>query len=329
MNLRKMKKKVSFLFLLLLLPFNVLAHSGYLIPGGENIGIELRSKGVLIVGTYKVEGTSPSEEAGLKLGDIITKVDGNNVSNVSEMATRIDASVLNEQVKITYLRNNAEKETNLKLYKNVDVYKTGLYVKDSVMGVGTLTFIDPETKKFGALGHEIIEKNTGTILEIKNGKIFTTDVTGIEASSDGNPGEKNARFNQSEVTGEVKKNTTEGLFGIYTDILPDKKQYKVADKKDIKEGEATIFTVLKGNEIKEYKINITKIIDLNKENKNFMFEITDKELLDKTGGIIQGMSGSPIIQGDYIIGAVTHVVVDNPAKGYGIFIKSMLIEAEK
>ena len=328
MSIKKLRKKTIFFILSLLIPFNIFAHSEFLIPGGENIGIELKSKGVLIVGTYKIDGNSPSDEAGLKLGDIITNVNGNVVNNIDEMASNIENSETKEEVKITYLRNNSKKETNLKLYKNENIYKTGLYVKDSIMGVGTLTFIDPNTKKFGALGHEIIEKNTGTILDIKDGKIFTSDVTGIEASTDGIPGEKNARFNQNEVTGIVKENTTEGLFGDYTDIIPEKKQYKVASNKNIKTGEASIFTVLNGNEIKEYKINITRINDLNKKNKNFVFEITDKELLDKTGGIVQGMSGSPIIQGNYIIGAVTHVVVDNPSKGYGIFIKNMLEQAE-
>lgn len=328
MFFKKLKKTASFLLLSLMIPSSVLAYSDYIIPGGENIGIELHSKGVLIVGTYKIGEASPSAESGLKVGDAITKVGGTSVATIDEMVEKMDVRDADDTVTITYMRNDLEKETKLKLYKSGDVYKTGLYVKDSIMGVGTLTYIDPETKSFGALGHEIIEKNTGKVLEIKDGKIFHSDVTGVEASTDGSPGEKNAKFNTTEVTGIIDENTTQGIFGKYTDAMPNKKKYKVAQPSEVKVGDATLLTVTNGAEIKEYKIHIDKINDLNKKNKNFVFEITDKELLEKTGGIVQGMSGSPIIQGDNIVGAVTHVVVDNPAKGYGIFITNMLKEAE-
>lgn len=328
MFFKKVKKRISFLLLILSMPCTALAYSDYLLPGGENIGIELNAKGVLIVGTYKVGSYTPSEEAGLQIGDIITKIEDENVANIEQMVQKIDTSSSKGNVKVTYLRNDALKETNLKLYKDNNVYKTGLYVKDRIIGVGTLTFIDPNTKKFGALGHEITEKTTGQILEIKDGKIFNTDVTGIDASTNGNPGEKNASFEREEVKGIVDENTTQGIFGNYTDSLPDKKKYKVASLKDIKEGKASILTVTSGKEISEYEVMITQIHTDSKKNKNFVFEITDQNLLDKTGGIVQGMSGSPIIQGDYIIGAVTHVVVDNPTKGYGIFIGNMLKEAE-
>ena len=210
----------------------------------------------------------------------------------------------------------------------MDVYKTGLYVKDSVTGIGTLTFIDPETQKFGALGHEIEEQTTGKIFEIKDGKIFETTVTGIIPSTDGSPGEKKAEYDPENVEGNVDENTTQGIFGTYTDNIQNRKTYKVAKPKEVKTGDAKILTVLDDDNIKEYSIKISEINDLKSKNKNFIFEITDSELKDKTGGIIQGMSGSPIIQGDYIIGAVTHVVVDNPLKGYGIFITNMLEEAE-
>ncbi len=328
MFFKKCKKTISFLLLLLVIPSGVLAYSDYIIPGGENIGIELHSKGVLIVGTYKIGDASPSTESGLKVGDTIIKVNENSVSTIQEMVNQIENRGMSDTVKLTYIRNDLEKETSLKLYKSGDVYKTGLYVKDNIMGVGTLTYIDPNTKSFGALGHEIIEKNTGKILEIKDGKIFRSDVTGVEESRDGSPGEKNAKFNTTEVTGVIDENTTQGIFGKYTDTIPEKKKYKVAKPSEVQTGEAKILTVTSGTQIEEYTIRIEKINDVSKKNKNFVFEITDKTLLQKTGGIVQGMSGSPIIQGDYIVGAVTHVVVDNPAKGYGIFITNMLEEAE-
>ncbi len=322
------KTIIMLLFTFIIIPTNAFAYSDQLIPGGENIGISLNSKGILIVGTYEVNNESPASDAGLKTGDTIIKVNDNKVNNIEEMASKIN-NATDSSIKITYMRNKSEKNTNLKLYKDENnVYKTGLYVKDSVTGIGTLTFIDPETKKFGALGHEIQEQTTGKVLEIKDGKIFDSNVTGVIPSSDGNPGEKKAEYNANEVKGLVNENTTQGIFGDYTRQLPDKKTYKVATNDDIKLGEAKIQTVLSGNEIKEFKIKITKINKEKQKNKNFIFEITDKNLLDKTNGIIQGMSGSPIIQGDYIIGAVTHVVVNNPHKGYGIFITNMLEEAE-
>jgi len=234
-----------------------------------------------------------------------------------------------DNINVTYRRGNKENTTNLKII-NTDnnVYKTGLYVKDNITGVGTLTFIDPNTKLFGALGHEIIEKNTGQKLEIINGKIYSSTVTGVTRSDIGKPGEKNAKYDNTKIFGNVFENTSRGIFGNYTDKIPNKKLYQVAKDEEIKTGEATIFTVINGEEVEEFKINILKINKESNLSKNILFEVTDKTLLKTTGGIIQGMSGSPIIQDDKIIGAVTHVVVDDPSKGYGIFITKMLKEAE-
>ena len=227
------------------------------------------------------------------------------------------------------MRGTKESTTNLKLSKTEDnVYKTGLYVKDSITGVGTLTFIDPNTKLFGALGHEIIEKNTGQRLEIKDGKIYGSSVTGITRSDIGKPGEKNAKYDSSKVFGTVSENTSSGIFGKYTTDIPDKKLFAVAKEENVKTGKASILTVIDGNTIESFDINILRINNNGNSTKNILFEIIDEKLLKDTGGIVQGMSGSPIIQDDYIIGAVTHVVVDDPSKGYGIFITKMLEEAE-
>ncbi len=323
------KTCITLLLSFFIIPINALAYSEQIIVGGENIGITLNSTGILIVGVYDVNNSSPASDAGLKSGDMITTVNKEKVNNIEEMAQKINDSSKNS-VSVGYLRDGKKETTTLKLYKDENnVYKTGLYVKDSVTGIGTLTFIDPETKLFGALGHEIQEQTTGKLLEIKDGKIFDSTVTDVVPSSDGTPGEKKAKYDANKTVGDVATNTTQGIFGTYTSELPNKDTYKVAKPSQIKTGKAKILTVLNGSEIKEYEINITKINEGKQKNKNFVFEITDKELLDKTNGIIQGMSGSPIIQGEYVIGAVTHVVVDNPHKGYGIFITNMLEEAEK
>lgn len=323
MFFKKIKKPLSILLLtIFIIPINIFAYSDYIIPGGENIGIEVKTNGVLVVGVYEIDGKFPATDSGLKIGDIITKIDNKNISSISELSSLLNKT----ELPISYMRNNKEYNTTLKLVNVNGEYKTGLYVKDTITGVGTLSYIDPNTRLYGALGHEIIESSTGVMLETNNGSIFESTVLNIERSENGNPGSKIADLKLENKKGTIFENTTKGIFGKYTSNLPNKKQYKVATPNEIKTGPAIIYTVLNGNEIKEYSINIIKI---NKnDTKNILFEITDKELLNKTGGIIQGMSGSPIIQGENIIGAVTHVVVDNPSKGYGIFITKMLEEAE-
>ena len=327
------KKTLKNIFLLLLtnifIPLQVFAYSDYIIAGGENIGIELNSKGIIIVGTYEVDGHNPAKEANLKTGDKIVSINNNIINTIDEMINTINNLSIDKPLNITYKRGHEEKNTNLNLIKDKDnVFKTGLYVKDSINGVGTLTFIDPKTKLYGALGHEIIEKTTGQKLEIKDGKIYSSTVTSITPSNEGNPGEKNARYDTNNIFGNIKENSTSGIFGNYSSNLPQKKLYKVAKPNEIKIGTANILTVTKGNEIKEYKINIIKTNENENKQKNILFEITDPELLKISGGIVQGMSGSPIIQNNNIIGAVTHVVVDDCTKGYGIFITNMLEEAE-
>lgn len=324
------KKIIITLLLMFIIPINAIAYSDKIIAGGENIGITLNFEGVLIVGSYNVNGENLAKKANLKNGDIIIKINNNQINSIDEMAEQINEVAKNNlPIKITFVRNNEEKNTTLNLTKDENgIYKTGLYVKDSISGIGTLTFIDPITKNFGALGHEIEEQSTGKLLEIKDGKIFESKVTGIIPSTDGSPGEKKAEYNPNKIEGTVKENTTQGVFGKYERDISNRKTYKVAKKDDVKTGEAKILTVLNDNDIKEYNIKIIQINNTESKNKNFIFEITDKVLKDKTNGIIQGMSGSPIIQGDYIVGAVTHVVVDNPLKGYGIFITNMLEEAE-
>ena len=176
--------------------------------------------------------------------------------------------------------------------------------------------------------HEILESNTNNIIEIKQGEIFENKITSITRSYDGTPGSKNSFFNFDNVYGSIYKNTKVGIYGTYTDSLPLKDTLKVASKDDIKIGEAYISTVINNKDVYNYKINITDI-DENSDVKNITFDIIDEDLLDKTGGIIQGMSGSPIIQNNMIIGAVTHVKIDNVKSGYGIFITTMLEEGEK
>lgn len=321
-------KKIKLIFIsimLLTMPINALAYSDYIYASGKSIGINIKLKGIMVVGLYEVNGVSPGVIAKINLGDRIIKVNNNEVNSIKEMSDAISKSNNKDSVEITYLRNNKEYKTNLKLINDNGIYKTGLYVKDTISGVGTLTYIDPGTMMYGALGHEIIDKNTKTIVDIDDGKIFKSSVTGITKSTNGNPGSKNALYYNDVVYGNINKNTHSGIFGNFSANTDNLKLYKVSNPVL---GDAKILTVIDSDTIKEYSINITKINEF-KETKNILFDITDTELLNKTGGIVQGMSGSPIIQGDNIVGSVTHVVVDNPEKGYGIYITNMLTEAEK
>jgi len=322
-----MKKfiKTTIIMLSLLAPINVFAYSDYIIPGGENVGIEVKYNGVLVIGFYKIDGEYNKND--IEVGDYITHVENTEINSVDELVNNIEKFQNAGKVKLKIKRNNKEKDIVFNLSVKDNVYKTGLYIKDSISGIGTLTYIDPETKIYGALGHEIIESSTNKQVEVRTGYIYESKVSSIDRSTNGSPGTKNAKFYYNNKYGDINKNTTYGIYGNY-DIASTKEPMKVAEPDEIKTGEAKILTVTNESDIKEYKINITKI-DKNSKIKNIYFEITDKELLDKTGGIVQGMSGSPIIQDDKIIGAVTHVVVENVKKGYGIFITTMLTEGER
>lgn len=317
---------IIWLFIVIIIPINVLAYSNFIIPGGENVGIEVSSKGILIVGFYEVDGKNIARDSGFLIGDRIIKVNDKEVNSIDEMVEVVKNDKDN-LVRYTIIRDNEEINIDSKKYKENDIYKTGIYVKDTIEGIGTLTFIDPETLKFGALGHEIIEKSTSKKFEIKDGKIFNSTVTSISRSEDGKAGEKNARYDKTKVYGNILENTTSGIFGNYTDTLPNIETIEVGTEKDIHTGDAKIRTVINNNEIKEFNINIIKL-NPNSDTKNILFEITDEDLLKETGGVVQGMSGSPILQDDKIVGAVTHVIVNDSKKGYGIFITKMLKEAD-
>lgn len=310
------------------MPLDAYAYSNYIIPGGESIGLEIKSDGIMIVGFYKVNGKFNKGNPSLKVGDKIFKVAGTKVNTVDELVSKMEEYAETGSVELSVARDGKSKIIELDLEREGDTYKTGLYVKDQISGIGTLTYIDPDTHIFGALGHNIVESNTNRAVEVKTGTIFRSSITSIDRSMSGSPGGKNAKFYSGDVFGNIDKNEPSGIYGNYTEAMPDKEALEVADTSEIEKGKATIYTVLKGETLGEYEIEITKV-DSGNTSKNIYFKVTDPELLEKTGGIVQGMSGSPIIQNGKIIGAVTHVVISNPTNGYGISIKSMLEDGEK
>ncbi len=323
-----MKKKfIVFLSLFALSPLSVYAYSSEVILGGKTIGIDIKAEGIMVIGFYKVEGSFP--KTSLKEGDIILKIGNEEVNSINELTKAIENNMDDKNtVEITYKRDKNEKTTTLKLVKQDGMYKTGLYVKDSITGIGTLTFIDPESNIYGALGHEITESNTSKIIEVRTGTIFKNSISSITESIDGKPGSKNAKFYYSKNYGDITKNTKYGIYGTYKDDYNNLEKISIANKDEVKIGKAEIYTVIDGENIEKFDIEITKINE-NSDIKNITFDIIDEKLINSTGGVVQGMSGSPIVQNGKLVGAVTHVITDNVKSGYGLFIITMLEESER
>ncbi len=313
---------ISLLFFLC--PIYVLAYDK-VIPGGETIGIEVHSKGVLVVGFYKVNNQLIGKDSGFKIGDTITKINNKQIHDISSMMAELN-QYSRDKVKFTIVRNGKEKNIEMNLVNSDNSLKTGLYVKDQINGLGTLSFI-LEDNKFGGLGHEIMENNTKEKFEISEGEIYDAKVDNIIKSYDGSAGEKNASYDRSEITGIITNNDTTGIYGNYKGDTSNREYVSVGTPNEIQLGEAYIRTVINETDIEEFQVNIENI-DKNSDTKNILFEITDKTLLDKTGGVIQGMSGSPIMQNNKMIGVVNYVIVNDTSKGYGIFLTTMLEEVE-
>ena len=316
--------KKWFILLLFLFPFNVFAYSNKVMIGGYPVGIEVHSNGVYVVDFYKVDGSYIGKEAGFRRGDLIQKVGDKEVSSIGDFNLEIQEGGV---YSVSFLREGKVKTLSLKTKKEGGFVKTGLYVKDQINGIGTLSYIDPETKIFASLGHEILESSSMSKFETENGYIYDANINYINRSVDGNIGEVHASMN-STLKGKIEKNEINGIYGKYMASFDELEEFLVADFDEIEKGEAYIHLNIEGDEAKDYDI---EILSLNLEDnvKNIFFEVVDEDLLKKTGGIVQGMSGSPIIQKDKIIGVVNYVVVDDAKKGYGIFIQKMLEEGDK
>ena len=306
-------------------------------PGGTSIGVRLSTEGVLVVGYSDVETTngteeSPAKSCGIELGDMILKVNGATIENSKDLIAKIKSNN-SESLEVELLRGNDKLTKEVKLLKENETYKLGLWVRDSTAGIGTLTFYHKDSETFGALGHPITDGDTNTIFSIKNGELLKSSILSIRKGQRGAPGELKGLFvNDKQSIGTISKNTGSGIYGktfeplinpIYTDPMP------VGFRNEIEEGAAKIITTIGEDGPKEYDIEIVKLLPQDKPGpKSMIIKITDEELLSRTGGIVQGMSGSPIIQNGKIIGAVTHVLINKPDYGYGIYIEWMLKDAE-
>ncbi|SDR88177.1 stage IV sporulation protein B [Paenibacillaceae bacterium GAS479] len=310
------------------------------IPGGQTIGVKVKSSGVLVVGHHLVHEkadtkVSPGEIAGIRLGDLIMEIDGHRVREVKQIAKYTEQAGSNQHsMKLTIKRSG--KLMNVKLKPAYDyedsAWRIGLYIRDSAAGVGTLTFFAPDQGVYGALGHVITDLDTGTAIEVGEGQILESNVTSINKSQNGEPGEKRATFvNEANILGNIERNTPFGIFGKMGQLPGHSYQSEavpVAFSEEVQEGPAEILTVLNGQKVERFKVQISHVSKQKQPaTKGMVIKVTDPKLLELTGGIVQGMSGSPIIQNGKLIGAVTHVFVNDPSSGYGCFIEWMLQDA--
>ncbi|NMA67359.1 MAG: SpoIVB peptidase [Clostridiaceae bacterium] len=307
------------------------------LASGSPIGIKLKTNGIVIINISSVilengSKISPAETAGLLTGDVILKANGKELNNIRELLDIVETSE-GKPIEIVYKRQNTQHITTITPIKSGedDKYRLGIWVRDSSAGIGTLTFVDPINHVYGALGHGINDIDTGSLLQVGSGELLESNIQGIKKGLKGSPGELEGDFmSKSRVIGDIKLNCDFGVFGNFNDTNTKKwgRSMQIGSHSMVHEGPATILTCIDNTEVKEYKIEIQKIsrLDLN-STKNMVICITDERLLKATGGIVQGMSGSPIIQDGRLIGAVTHVFINDPTRGYGVFIESMIAKS--
>ena len=292
--------------------------------GGNTFGVRLLTEGVLVVSVNETEPIHPAYDAGIRPADMIVKMNNQPIKRVDDVG-KVLSECGGNAVEVTCIRGGKRECFTLVPHyeKENDTYKAGIWIRDSLSGIGTVTYYHPETGEFGGLGHGICDIDTGALVPIAGGMVLDVSVTEIVKGEAGKPGELRG-FLKHQKKGSLQKNCECGVFGILFPIPENGKRVEVAKAGEIHVGKATIVTALEGEAPQEYEIKITEIHTDAKTSKCFSITVTDPTLSAKTGGIVQGMSGSPIIQNGKLVGAVTHVLVGDPTRGYGIFIENML-----
>ncbi len=304
------------------------------VPLGKLIGMKLYTNGVLVVGVSEIYGDNnkvykPYENTGIQEGDTITKINGKDIDSTEDMINCINDSK-GEEIKITYIHNSKILETSITpVETDTNNYKVGLWVRDTAAGVGTATFYNKNTGKIAMLGHGILDIDTEELIDISDGEITNTNVVSIVKAENGKTGKIQGIVEGQKDIGTISKNTYYGVYGeIYNTKelgIDTSKSVDIALRDEIQTGEATLMCALDNGKVEEYTVEIEKIyLNNNSNNKSMLLKVTDEELLEKTGGIIQGMSGSPIMQNGKLIGALTHVLVQNPTEGYAVFSDIMI-----
>ncbi len=296
--------------------------------GGMPFGVRFKTTGVTVAELEEIETkdgkVSPAEKAGLTAGDIIVKLDGKEVTGADYVIRKIAGSG-GKGIGVTYTRKGETHETTLTPVEDKrGIYRAGMWIRDSAAGIGTVTYYDAKTGRFAGLGHGICDAETGDLIPLSHGIVTEVSLSGINKGAAGAPGELKGFFSENCI-GEIEKNTRTGVYGTFQKLPSTETEcVEVADRSEVKTGNVTVRCTLADGEMCDYSAEISDIDEKSGETKNFIVKITDPALLEKTGGIVQGMSGSPILQNGKLVGAVTHVMVNDPTRGYGIFIENML-----
>ena len=307
-----------------------------LIPGGQALGVAMRTDGVLVVGVSEVaDGISPARDCGLKAGDVIRSLDGNEIATAEQLTTLVSAAG-QRPLRLEFLREGRPMTATLTPHRDEasGAVRLGAWVRDSTAGVGTLSFYDPDTKRYAALGHAITDGDTGAVLSVSRGQVLRANIVAVQKGQRGTPGELKGSFlREAEVLGDIRRNSILGIYGmletpavnnLYPDGLP------IGLRDSVHTGKASILSSVDGTGVQEFSVEITRVNPQTAPApKSMVIRVTDERLLSATGGIVQGMSGSPIIQDGKIVGAVTHVFVADPQQGYGLYIDWMLGEAKE
>ena len=301
------------------------------VPVGRAVGIKLFSDGVVVVGTSEVTTdrgeVNPARACGLKEGDIITHINATEVDTIEEVTAALQETE-GELMSIRAIRGDRQIQLNGRAVQCAadGSYKLGAWIRDSMAGIGTVTFYCPETGAFGALGHGINDTDTALLMPLESGSILPATVAAVQKGEAGRPGQLRGVFDTSTTLGLLDSNTNGGVFGTLTDrAWAAGTPVETAERNQVKAGNATILANIDGDEVREYAIRIEKVYPESASDcRDFLIEVTDGKLLDTAGGIVQGMSGSPILQNGRLIGAVTHVMIDDPSHGYGVFVGRML-----
>ena len=301
-----------------------------LLVGGQAFGVKFYTQGVMVVDMTPFETEegmrNPAKQAGLRVGDVIVSIDSQIVSTNKDISELVEDGN-GKSLRIEYSRSGKiHTLTVTPLYSTVQkAYKLGLWVRDSTAGVGTITYIDPHNRRFGALGHGISDVDTGQLMPLSDGEVLQAYIGSVVAGQKGKPGQLKGAFVEDARYGSLDINSPQGVFGNITgNALLSNEEFPVATAEQVHVGAATIRSTVDGLTCQEYDIQIEKIDLKNNDTKNYVIRIVDEDLLALTGGIVQGMSGSPILQDGRIVGALTHVLIGDPTTGYGIFIGNML-----
>lgn len=304
------------------------AQEKVVIPMGRAVGIKLFSDGVLVVGTSEIEGQNPARSCGLREGDIITHINSEEVDSIEEVRTLLQ-TIGGQPMSIRATRGEKQVQLTAQAVQCAadGTYKLGAWIRDSMAGIGTLTYYDPDTGAFGALGHGINDVDTSLLMPLESGSLMYAEVTDVKKGVAGEPGELHGQFQVQKDLGPLSANTTSGIFGTLTEksMTQGLTPVPVAARKEVKTGKATILSNISGDQVEEYEVEIVRLYPNSEtDTRDMMIRVTDPRLLEATGGIVQGMSGSPILQNGKLIGAVTHVLVSDPTQGYAILAEDMM-----